>query len=90
MRKVELEVYKYSELDETTQEKVINNVIDFIINTTDFENLDKHTKLYKAYKKSVDLQTPWFLGSYIWEECKDLVLEYANADEYFANGEIYI
>ncbi len=90
MRTIELKVYKYKELDEIAQRKVENNIINDIINTTDFEKLDKHTKLYKAYKKSIDLRTPWFLAQYIWEECKDLILKYANVNEYFEDGEIYI
>lgn len=88
MKVIEIKVYKYTELKKEIQEKVICETIDFIIQVTDFENLDKHSNLYKAYKKANDLQTIWFLGSYIWEMAESYVLDMAKQNWYFENGEI--
>ncbi len=90
MRTVEIKIYKYDELSGNAQDRVLNDIVNEIIVFTDFEKLNKNTKLYKAYKKCKDLQTDWFLGEYIWNDCQDLVLSRAKANEYYKNGEIYI
>lgn len=51
MRIAKINVYKYNELETSVQEKIVNDTIQFIIETTDFESLNKNTNLYKAYKK---------------------------------------
>lgn len=75
-------------MEKDIQEKVIRETIDFIIQVTNFENLDKHSNLYKAYKKANDLQTICFLGSYIWEMAESYVLDITKQNWYFKDGEL--
>lgn len=89
MRNVVEKVYKFDELKEEVKEKIINETITFIIETTDFEELNKNSNLYKAYKKSLDMQVPWFLGSFIWEMCKPYILKQCKRYEYFEDGRVY-
>ena len=89
MKRVEIKVYRFNELEEDIQDKVINTFIEDLIYLTDFENLDKHTNLYKAFKKSEDLQTPWFLGSYIFEYCNKDIIKILNSEYFYKNGEVY-
>lgn len=89
MRTAEIKIYKFNELDKNIQDDVICKYIDEIIQTTDFENLHKNSKLYKAFKKANEMQTPWFLGNYIWESCEDEILKALKKCEYYENGDIY-
>ena len=90
MEKVKITIYNFKELDENTQNKIINNYIDFLINTTDFTKLHKNTNLYKAFKDCKRMQTPWFINQYIWNYCKNQILKECKKYNYFKNGEIYI
>lgn len=89
MRKVEEKIYKFDELKEDVKLKIINQLIELIIDTTDFEKLHKNSNLYKAYKKSEDLKTPWFLGEFIFDMCKPYVLKKCRQYEYYENGIVY-
>lgn len=88
MKTININVYQYKELEKDVQDKVLNQTIDFIVQVTDFESLDKHSNLYKAYKKANDLQTIWFLGQYIWEMAKSYVLDITKQNWYFKDGEL--
>lgn len=70
-----VEFFKFNELSDEVQERIIDDTIRFIIDTTDFEKINKNTKLYKAYKDCEKNKTPWLLGQYIWEYCKKMVLK---------------
>ena len=76
MRRTKIvELIEFDELSDKVQESIIDDTIRDIIDTTDFEKLNKNTKLYKAYKDCEKMSTPWFLGQYIWEYCKKMVLK---------------
>ena len=49
----------------------------------------KDSGLYKAWKKSEDMRTPWFLGSYIWEYAEKEVLELCRGNEYLKDGTVF-
>lgn len=91
MRKVEISIFKFDELEEDIKETVIDNVISLIIETMDLEKLKnkKDSRFYKAWKKSEDMQTPWFLGSYIWEYAEKEVLELCRGNEYLKDGTVF-
>ena len=82
-------IYKYDELEETAKNRVINEYIEAIILTTDFSMLDKRSNLYRAFKESEKMQTPWFLGQYIWEYCEKQILKTLKSHKYYENGELY-
>lgn len=90
MRKVEINIFKFDELEEGIKEHIIDNIVSFIIDTMDIEKeKKKKSNLYKAWKKAEDMRTPWFLGSFIWEYAEKEVLELCRGNEYFKNGEVY-
>lgn len=77
--------YEFSDLVEKAQEKVINEHIEFwlemgdsIYNTVGWENFTK------AVDKANEMRTPWFTGSYVYDYCKDEILEELNG-----NGHLY-
>lgn len=86
----EIKIYNFKELKENIQNEIIENFIDMIIDSTNFEQLNKNTNLYKAYKKAKMMKTPWFLGQYIWEYDKKNILRMCRNYTYLENGEIYI
>lgn len=89
MRKVEINIYKFKELEEEIQEKVICNYIDTLIATTDFDELSKNSNMYKAYKEAEKNQTPWFLGQFIWEYCEEQILKNISKLEFKKNGDVF-
>lgn len=91
MRKVEISIFKFNELEEDIQESVIDSAIQFIIDTMDLEKLKnkKDSGLYKAWKKAEDMRTPWFLGSFIWEYAEKEVLELCRGNEYLKDGTVF-
>lgn len=90
MRKVEINIFKFDELEEGIKEHIIDNIVSFIIDTMDIEKeKKKKSNLYKAWKKSEDMQTPWFLGSYIWEYAEKEVLELCRGNEYLKDGTVF-
>ena len=89
MRKVTttFNVYKFSELSDTCQERVINEEIQFLIETMQNEPTDP---IWDDCIHQIErLQTPWFLGAVMWEKHKDFILELCNDGEYLINGESY-
>lgn len=84
-----IKIYDFKELDKNIQENIINDFINMIIEMTNFEELNKNSNLYKAYKKCKELQTPWFLGQYILDYDKKNILKMCKSYNYLKNGEIY-
>lgn len=83
-----VELIEFDELSDEVQKGIINDTIQLIIDTTNFEKLNKNTKLYKAYKACEKMKTPWFLGQYIWEYCKKMVLKACRRRLYSEDGSI--
>lgn len=93
MREIKMTVYNYNELSDEAKQKSLNNLIDWKIEMfnmyygTDY--ISEENNIYKAYKKTVEMDTPWFFGSYIYEYCKEELEEELNMYEYFEDGTIY-
>uniref|UniRef100_A0A6H1ZHI1 Uncharacterized protein n=1 Tax=viral metagenome TaxID=1070528 RepID=A0A6H1ZHI1_9ZZZZ len=81
------ELFSYDELSEEGKEKAIGDRIDFIIETHDW---DKKNPYNDSYGKAERLHTPWFLGSIIWEDHGDDIVDEIKVNEYmfFASGEL--
>ena len=75
MKQITLNRYSFKELDDKAKDKAINEHIDFLIETVNVEELDKEDGLYKAIKEAEDMRTPWFVGAYIWDYCKEDILK---------------
>lgn len=72
-----IKVYEYDELSGDSQDKAVTDYINFIIEVIPYEEL------------SESMQTPWFVGSYIWEYAKDEILENVREYPYLKNGDIF-
>ena len=66
-RTVRTKVYKFSELSEPAKEKAISDHIQFEI-----EIMNEDSWLWYCAEKMEEMQTPWFLGEYIYEKRKSL------------------
>jgi hypothetical protein len=80
------DVFKYDELCKTAQDAVVNQTIQDWIECPDIINPDAVERYGRAVKKSEQMQTPWFLGEYIWEDLKQFILEEAKQSYYLASG----
>ena len=72
---INIKLMEFKALPKASQETAINDVIQTIIDTTDFEHLNKNSNLWKAYRDCKKMQTPWFLAEYIWDYCKKMILK---------------
>lgn len=84
-----INVYKFKELEEDIQNKIINEEIDFMLDTIDYENISKNSNLYRAIKKCEDMKTPWFIEQYVWDYCQKDILKRLNKYEYEENGKFF-
>jgi hypothetical protein len=74
------EVYKFEELNKKAQDKAISDEIRFMVETISYE--EANTNLKKAYDKAEEMMTPWFTESYIYDYCKDEIIETIKINEY--------
>lgn len=77
MKTVKTKVYEYDELSKEAQE----NALDWIIDC-ELELMDEDSPFYPAAQKAEKMQTPWFLGSYIYEMYKKDLEETLRINEY--------
>lgn len=73
--------YEFNELSEEAQEKAITEHINFWMNVREYDG-ECPGNYEKAIDKAENMQTPWFLGSYIWEYCKDEIIEEIEINNY--------
>lgn len=79
---------KFDELSEKVKERVINDFISLLIDITDFSTLSHNSNLYRAYKESDKMKTPWFIGEYIWEYCEKQILKELRKYRYTKEGKV--
>jgi len=79
--------YDFDELTEKAKNFAINEQIEFMMETTDYEQGSAEFK--KAIDEADNMRTPWFTGEYIWEHCKDEILEELKKFEFFGDGKVF-
>ena len=84
MKTVTIPIFEYDELPKETQEKIINESIEYML-----EINWPSEAFQKACAKAEAMRTPWFVGEYIWEDCKEEVLNLCREHSYFRYGKIY-
>lgn len=85
--KKEFLVYSFEELSKESKDKAINWYIQFILEVTDYKQGSDNFK--KACDKAEKMQTPWFVGEYILEYCKEEILEDLSECYFHKNGKFY-
>lgn len=83
------EVYKFNELNAEAKRKAIEDRINLWIETINIDEISKDSNLYKAYEESERMRTPWFIGSYIYEYCKEELEEELTDYEFLTDGQIF-
>lgn len=76
-----IKCYEFRELSSEAQEKVINEHINFWMNTKEYNEEDKGN-FEKAIDKADSMHTPWFTGCYIYDYCKDEIIEEIEINNY--------
>lgn len=82
-----INVYEFDELEGTAQERAVNDYIKYIMEDYSDDVLTDNMK--RAVDKAEQMQTPWFVGEYIWEYAKEEVLELCRQYEYTENGKYF-
>lgn len=70
------------------KDKAIIDEINFLLEVMPYEEMVGNFK--KAIDKANAMQTPWFTAEYIWEYCKDDILEILKGYDFLENGEYFI
>jgi hypothetical protein len=81
------DVYDYDELSGEAQNKVINDTVRFLLEVTEYDDLSPDMR--RAVDKSEQMQTPWFVGEYVWDYAQDEVVMVAKSYKYLSTGEIF-
>ena len=83
------QVYKFAELSDKAKEKAISDHIEFWLETMDYEQGSDGFK--QAINESERMQTPWFVGSYVYDYCKDEIVDeiLLNDYDFLRDGSIF-
>lgn len=81
-------VYSFDELSEEAQNKAISELIEFYIEVIPYEEMSSSMK--RACNKAEQMQTPWFVGSYIYDYCKAELVDELMEQSFLESGEIFI
>jgi hypothetical protein len=87
---IQKNVFKFCELSEKAKEKVINDTIAYLMDHPYEVILEIWPDVAKSIEKADKMQTPWFAGSYIYEECfGNTILPIIEEFEYLEDGECF-
>lgn len=81
------DVYDFDELSQDAKDYAIGEQMKFLIEGYEYEMLSPVMK--KAVDEAERMRTPWFVGRYIWEYCKDGILEECRSFDYLKDGRIF-
>ena len=83
------DVYSFDELSEEAKEKAIIDTALFWLEVIPYEEMTGNLK--KAVNRAEELKTPWFTPSYIYDYCKDEIIEVIkiNGWQFTKDGEIF-
>ena len=73
-------LFSYDELTEQSQNNAIHDLIEFYLACINYE--DMSAKMQKACDEADQMRTPWFTSSYIWDYCKEELIETIQINEY--------
>ncbi len=84
-------IYTFDELSEESKTFAINDLIKFILDC-DYDQIKKWwPKVTRAIDKAESMQTPWFVGQYVYEYCKDdVLLPILKLAEYLEDGSEWV
>ena len=86
---VTIDLYTYDELDETSQNTAINDLINAWMDVPDLVPEEARKEYDRACNDAEAMQTPWFCGEYIWDYCKEWVLNVAKEVYYTEDGKYH-
>jgi hypothetical protein len=82
------QVYSFDELDQAGKDKAIDGEIQFWIETSGDDD-NTPPEILRAFKKADAMQTPWFVGGYVFEYAKEIIIDGCQQYDYLADGTIF-
>ena len=83
-----IEVYEFKELTNDAKMQAITDYINFMLENLNYNEMSENMR--KSVDQAEHMKTPWFTGSYVYENCLDEILETVNEYSYLIDGSIYI
>lgn len=85
-RLIKVSCYEFDDFtDKTnTQNYILDKILKIYIEVECFSD----TRIYDAQRKSEELRTPWFFQSYVFDYCKDSIIDLAKEYYYLEDGKI--
>ena len=83
----QFEVFTFDELGDQARYQAINDEINFMLEVTDYDQAGPELK--KAIDKAEQMQTPWFVGEYVFEYCKTDILEALKGMSFLETGKMF-
>ena len=82
----EYEVYSYEELSDEAKERAVIDTVKEWVECRAYEE-DCKGSFERACDKAEKMQTPWFTGNYIYQDCRAEIEEELNLYEFLKSGE---
>lgn len=85
-----VKAYAFNELSKDAQHKALCDQCSFWINDKQYDEVNKGN-FEKAIDAAERMKTPWFIGNYVVDYCKDELINEININEYLYDetGEMY-
>jgi hypothetical protein len=80
MKIKQIKTYSFNELSKEAQDKAISNHINFYLECIPYKDMSVDMKI--AIDNANSLLTPWVAGSYIYEYCKQEIIDSIKINEY--------
>jgi len=87
MKQKLINIYEFKELSTEVQNKVIEDEIEYTLEDTR-QGFTAYEGVEKAIKKSEKLHTPWFLGQYVFDYCKEELYKSVGKYYYREDGKV--
>jgi hypothetical protein len=81
-------LFKYDELSQDAKDTAISNEIAYFIDCVNYD--DMSDAMRKACDKAESMRTPWFVGEYIYDYCKEEIEDCMRFNDYdfLPNGKV--
>ena len=76
------QVYPFCELSTDAQNRAISDHIEFWLHIRSYDDEPEKSNFKTAIDKAEAMQTPWFTGSYVYDYCKDEIIDEIELNEY--------
>ena len=85
LKNLNIDAYEFEDLSPEAQERAIEDHINFWLEVVSYDEAEGNYK--KALDEARSMQTPWFVGNYVYDYCKKDVINEIKINNYLFDVE---